>query len=121
MPKLSERLAEWQTQWTAAQATITSLSEKLAAVEGRPDLAPQLQSLTEALAAAQTELAELKAAKPVPPPPPPEPPAPKPEPKPEPKSRKASLADKLRRKSGDDLPEAGALKHREPRRKLNLI
>ena len=109
MAKFRERVEEWQTTLTGLQSSIQQLTEKLANVEGRPDLAPQLLELQTALTEAKAELAELKANKPKPPK------EPEPKPKPEPPTRKQSLMDRLRGKSADGLPEAVI---REPRRKL---
>lgn len=115
MPTIKERVEEWQTTITGLQSTIAELSQKLAAVEGRPESDQQVQILTEQVTTLQTELAELKAAKPSSISEPEAPEAPKPP------SRKSKLASKLRQKSaGGDRPEVEP-KHREPRRKLGLI
>jgi chromosome segregation ATPase len=123
MPKLRERVEEWQTQITQLQTTIAELSSKLAAVEGRPNLETKVSELETALATAQQELTDLKASKPPEAPEAPKPPEAPEEPKPptqEPSSRKQSLSAKLQRK-GAAGPQGQEPKHREPRRKLNLI
>lgn len=101
----SESDDEWKTQLAELKQTITDLSAKLSAVEGRADHGPAVTALQNELKEARAELAALKEAKP------------EPKPKPKPPTRKQSLAKNLERKGGDDRPAA----ERAPRRKLAKI